>query len=395
MKFRLGIFLLLFAWGAVASRAVVFNLVAPPDVVAPGSAVTLNLLILNPDAGEVTLDVPETLSAKLSNDKHDWSVQLKASAVNGSVTVKPGGFAVQEYEFELPKSARDQLVLSISVPTAAKVVFEAREQAAVVKTRPPLSNFTPQRTAEATIRRTFENRFSVHEPIYFIYGNESQGAKFQFSFKYRVLGEHAGLGDQIPALRSLYFGYTQRSLWDINGDSSPFYDTSYLPEIMFQSQKVIDPATPGGFKWMGYQAGVRHESNGRDGLNSRSLNIAYFRPGFAFGRLDGWNVIIAPRLFTYVSDLSNNPDIKDYRGNLELLTVLGKNDGPMLSLTSRLGRKSGKGSVQADLTFPVKFDRMFDFATYVLIQYWDGYGESLLDYNTKSQAVRIGFSLVR
>ncbi len=30
-----------------------------------------------------------------------------------------------------------------------------------------------------------------------------------------------------------------------------------------------------------------------------------------------------------------------------------------------------------------------------MIQYWDGYGESLLDYNVKSSAVRAGFSLVR
>ena len=75
--------------------------------------------------------------------------------------------------------------------------------------------------------------------------------------------------------------------------------------------------------------------------------------------------------------------------------ILGYDDGPSLVLTSRLGRDGDKGSLQADLNIPVKFDRMFDFATYVLVQYWQGYGESLLDYNVESSAVRIGFSLVR
>ena len=125
------------------------------------------------------------------------------------------------------------------------------------------------------------------------------------------------------------------------------------------------------------------------------MNTVYFRPGVAFGRFDSWHVILAPRISHYISDLSNNPDIKRYRGNVEMQAILGYDDGPSLVLTSRLGRDGDKGSLQADLNIPVKFDRMFDFATYVLVQYWLGYGESLLDYNVESSAVRIGFSLVR
>jgi phospholipase A1 len=43
----------------------------------------------------------------------------------------------------------------------------------------------------------------------------------------------------------------------------------------------------------------------------------------------------------------------------------------------------------------VKFDKMFDFATYVLIQYWNGYGESLRSYNQRHRQCGAGFSLVR
>ena len=105
--------------------------------------------------------------------------------------------------------------------------------------------------------------------------------------------------------------------------------------------------------------------------------------------------MLAPRLSLRISDLSNNPNIEDYRGNVELFAVIGRNDGAALSLLSRLGRDGDKGSLQLDFTYPVKFDRMFDFATYVLFQYWNGYGESLRDYNVDTTAYRFGFSLVR
>lgn len=386
---------LLLLGAAASAKAVVFNLVAPPDAVTAGSEVSLNLLMLNPGAEEVTLTVPETMKAVLSTEDRSWHVDLRAPAMGDSVSIKAGGFVVRVFVVELPEEARGRLVLQIDRPVVAKVALEAQALPTKYHARPALSNFTPPHTAEAAIKRSFAGRFSAHDPIYLIYGNERQGAKFQFSFKYRVLGEDARLGDSIPALRRLYFGYTQRSLWDINADSSPFYDTSYVPELMFESQRVLDPNSPGGFKWVGYQAGLRHESNGRSGPLSRSMNTVYFRPGFAFGRFDGWHVIVGPRFSHYISDLSNNPDIKDYRGSVELFALLGYDDKTSLAITSRIGNKSGRGSVQADLAIPIKFDQMFDFATYMLIQYWQGYGESLVDYNTKSTGLRIGFSLVR
>jgi outer membrane phospholipase A len=284
-------------------------------------------------------------------------------------------------------------------PQPARALIEVKAAAAPGRepglVSAPLSNILPGQPAESAIQRSFAGRFSAHEPVYFIYGPDAPGAKFQFSFKYRLLGDKARLGDKLPALEGLFIGFTQRSLWDIDADSSPFFDTSYMPELMYESQRVVDPGSEGGVKFLGYQAGVRHESNGRDGPDSRSLNIAYFRPVFAWGRLDGWNLIVAPRVFAYVGDVVNNPDIADYRGHGELTAILGRNDRGALSLTGRLGQGAHRGNWQADLTVPVKFDKVFDFATYFLIQYWNGYGESLRSYNRRTETVRAGFSLVR
>jgi len=268
----------------------------------------------------------------------------------------------------------------------------------------PVRNTTSKRLAEEAIQRTFAERFGLHEPIYFIYGNEPEGAKYQFSFKYRLLGDTepaAGKTEGEPeSLRRVFFGYTQRSLWDIDSFSSPFYDTSYMPELFYEWQRTLDAERTDGIAggdvaFLGYQVGLKHESNGKAGSQSRSLNTINFRPAFMLGDFARWHVVIAPRLHIYVSDLSDNPDIRDYRGNVELQAVLGYADGVALGVTGRVGRKGTRGSVQLDLTVPIEFHGRLNFASYFLIQYWSGYGENLLDYNKHSDALRFGFSLLR
>lgn len=387
--------LLPLAW-VTATCGAVFNFVAPPAAVAVGAEVRLNLVVLNPDAASLTISLPPVIKGSLCDETHCWPVDLKAPALGNPVTVAPGGFAVREYLFTLPRQALGVLVLDITEPAAARVAIEARTGlATTAPVAAPLSNFVPPQTAEAAIHRTFAGRFSAHDPIYFIYGEGPQAAKFQFSFKYRLLGGEGELGQRLPALRRLYFGYTQRSLWNIDDSSSPFYDTSYMPELMFESQSVLDGRNPKGLHWMGYQVGLRHESNGRSGPSSRSLNTVYFRPGVAIGDFDNWSLFFAPRVHAYLDDLVDNADIRDYRGHIEFMVGAGRNDGLALTFTGRLGRGGHKGSVQADLTLPVRSELLLDFATYILVQYWDGYGESLLDYNVRSSSVRVGFSLVR
>lgn len=398
MKYLLIVFLLIILGAAGHAQNVVVNLLAPVEAATPGGEVRVDLVILNPTPTEVIYETPMKLSGVLSSERRSWPVELRGQA-GGGAQIAARGFSYRSFIFTVPAEARGRLVLDLAQPLPARALIEVKAAADPGResrlVSAPLSTSLPGQPAESVIQRAFAGRFSPHEPVYFIYGPDAPGAKFQFSFKYRVLGQRAQLGNELPALRGLYAGYTQRSLWDIDAESSPFYDSSYMPELMYESQAVIDPGSAGGLKLLGYQIGVRHESNGQQGPESRSLNIAYIRPAFSFGRLDGWNLIVAPRIFEYIVDVENNPDIKDYRGNAELTVILGRNDRGALALTGRLGKGAHKGSLQADLTIPVKSDKMFDFATYVLIQYWNGYGESLRSYNQRSETVRAGFSLVR
>ncbi len=399
MKTFVALYIALLAAAALHAQNVVVSLIAPVEAASPGGEVRVDLVVLNPTATEITFETPLVLAGRLSSERQGWAVELRGQA-GGGAQIAARGFSYRSFIFTVPKEARGRLVLELDRPLPSRTLIDVK--AVANKADPesrivsaPLSSSLPNQPAETAIQRTFAGRFSPHEPTYFIYGPDAPAAKFQFSFKYRVLGEKAGLGTSLPALRGLYAGFTQRSLWDIEAESSPFFDTSYMPELMFESQSMVDPGGAGGFQILGYQIGAKHESNGRDGAASRSLNILYFRPAFAFGRLDGWNLIVVPRVFAYIVDVENNPDINDYRGNAELTAIFGRNDRFALSVTGRLGAGGHKGSVQADLTIPVRFDKLLDFATYVLIQYWDGYGESLRGYNERTSTIRAGFSLVR
>ncbi len=378
------------------AQKLVVSLLAPAQPVAAGSPVPLDLLAVNPSPSNAAFEAAPVLHGVLFAGTRSWPVELQAS-LPGPAAVEPGKFGYRRYTLALPTGATGRLVLEITdgeyAPLRA-VLSVATDVAQLPGTNAtPLSTLDTATPALAQAQRSFLGHFSPHEPMYFIYGSKVPGAKFQFSFKYRVLD--FGGDASTTARRSLQFGYTQRSLWDIAGNSSPFYDTSYMPSFFYESQALQPadgPARP--VTWLGYQAGYQHESNGKDGLASRSLNTLFFRPGVILKPLDDWHVIIAPRLWMFVGDLSNNPKLKDYRGYGEWLVAVGKNGGAALAYTGHAGREFNHFTTQLDLTIPLRI-KPLDFATYFLVQYYDGYGESLRDYDQKRSSLRAGFSLVR
>jgi outer membrane phospholipase A len=112
------------------------------------------------------------------------------------------------------------------------------------------------------------------------------------------------------------------------------------------------------------------------------------------GSLTGWRVIVAPRVFSYLGTSEENADIKRYRGYGELQLSLARNDNFQLSVATRLGSAGNKGSVQVDLTQPVRIP-LINLETYLQLQYFDGYGESLRTYSQKSSTWRVGLGFVR
>jgi outer membrane phospholipase A len=384
------------AANVASAQETVVSLLAPTESVQPAREVRISLLVANLSPTTVAYELPGVLAGRLVSERQSWPVELQGAVVERAQLVA-GGAVRRDFILRLPPDARGRLVLEIERPAPARCVLDVYASvpglAGATPAAPPVLAGSFAQPVAAQIERTVEGRFSTHEPIYFIYGRDAPGAKFQFSFKYRLLSDSGVLGAGVPALRGLHLAYTQRSLWDIQAKSSPFFDTSYMPELVGEWQAARS-LNPGPVQWLGQQLSLLHESNGRGGPTSRSVNVVYYRPGVVIGDVDGWNLILSPKFYVYVGDLSNNPDISKYRGYGEFRAAFGKNERFGLSFTGRLGEHFDKGSMQFDLTLPLR-SRLFDFASYFMVQYFDGYGESLLDYNQHSSTVRAGFSLVR
>lgn len=256
--------------------------------------------------------------------------------------------------------------------------------------------------------RASDNRFAIlpHKPNYLLpltfnnrpnqeglnSGNESADVdnvevKFQVSFKTpfweKPFGENT----------ALFFAYTGQSYWQAyNSDvSSPFRETNHEPEIF--AAWATDWKV-GGWQVPLFTAGVSHQSNGQSGLRSRSWNRIYTEMAF---EKDRWVILFKPwwripeerKEDPLQPDGDDNPDIDDYMGYFELYTAYKwgeQNFG--VTLRNNL-RSDNKGAVQLDWTFPLDDDGKLRG----YVQYFNGYGESLIDYNRHVNRLGVGFVL--
>jgi phospholipase A1 len=207
-------------------------------------------------------------------------------------------------------------------------------------------------------------------------------AKFQISFKTKAVENLFGdNGD-------LWMAYTQSSRWQVyNADASrPFRETDYEPEVMLAFRTGY-----GLLGWKGrlFAVGVDHQSNGRSDPLSRSWNRVMF--DFGFDR-EGWALNLRPWIrVPEHGHGDDNPDISDYMGRGDATLVRTFGDGQQLSLMLRHSLRGGDrshGAVQFDWAFPLHDT----FRGH--LQVFDGYGESMIDYNHRATYVGLGISLM-
>ncbi|MDB6095519.1 MAG: hypothetical protein JWM32_3081 [Verrucomicrobia bacterium] len=379
---------------------VALTLMPPDSAVASGSEVTLDLIALNPAPNEIPFMVGASLAGRLATASGSWSVELRATHA-APTSVAAGSFAVCHYIVVIPREASGRAVIEVEVKPGGvaplRAVLEVEPETTPVRqpSATPLAQLgSSTRAIDAVMNRTFAGRLAPNDPIYFIYGGgKNAAAKFQFSFNYRLATFSWGADGHERAL-NLQLGYTQRSLWDIDAHSSPFYDTSYMPELSVEALATVPEKSSSWFTWIGVRSGVLHESNGQVGDDSRSLNIFYVRPMFALGPLDSWHLGVGPDFWTYITSLDENKDLKNYRGYGRLRMIFGKTNGPSLLFAGWAGQHFEHVTYQLDLTYPLR-TKLLDFESFLLVQYFDGYGESLRAYDKKSQTLRVGLELLR
>ena len=204
-------------------------------------------------------------------------------------------------------------------------------------------------------------------------------AKFQFSIKVPI---HANLFEGKGAL---YGGYTQRSFWQFYNKpaSAPFRETNYEPEVWYQ-HKLNLPVL--GWNLSSVALGFNHQSNGRGHAFSRSWNRI-----FAAVAMERGQVAMVLRPWWKVREkvgTDDNPDIEHFMGNFDL-NLIGKAGGYTWDLMVRnnLHRHGNRGAVQFGWSFPLN-ERVRGY-----LQWFKGYGESLVDYNHYQNSVSLGVQL--
>lgn len=203
--------------------------------------------------------------------------------------------------------------------------------------------------------------------------------KFQLSLKTKVAE------DLFDTSADLWFGYTQESHWQVyNEDNSrPFRATDYQPEIFLTQPVTANLPFGGRMRMLG--VGAIHHSNGQSDPISRSWNRAYLMAGAEWGKLS-----VVPRLWARVNNESDssedNSDIEDYMGYGDIKFLYDLPDQQSLSGTLRYNPSTNKGSAQIDYIYPLSKN------VNGYVQLFQGYGESIIDYNHENTS--IGFGIV-
>jgi outer membrane phospholipase A len=119
----------------------------------------------------------------------------------------------------------------------------------------------------------------------------------------------------------------------------------------------------------------------------------YVRPSFTFGDPDGLRFYVAPLIHNYIAE-SDNADMSDYRGYIDWLVGFGSKGGLDFWATLRKGTRSDYGSAELNLSYPLSKLSGGDLTGWLTLQYFGGYGESLLHYREKLESqLRLGIAV--
>lgn len=205
-----------------------------------------------------------------------------------------------------------------------------------------------------------------------------QEVKFQLSFKLPlmtgVLDEHT----------RLWFGYTQLSLWQAfnSKESAPFRENNFEPEV-FVSYDFSQSIGPGQLEYI--SLGINHQSNGRADPLSRSWNRLLGQAAYS---TDHWTFLLRPWWRIPENNGSDdNPDIEKFLGYADYIAIWRAPGDNEIStkLRNNLQKDNNRTSIEIGWRFPLS-DALSGYVEYV-----NGYGESLIDYNHRQQRIGIGF----
>ncbi|MCJ7798171.1 MAG: phospholipase A, partial [Polaromonas sp.] len=143
--------------------------------------------------------------------------------------------------------------------------------------------------------------------------------------------------------------------------------------------------------------GLAHQSNGQSLPLSRSWNRTYLMGAAEKVLGQESSLTLQGRIWRRLHESSgndDNPGIQNYVGRAELTGSWQINKSNTVGITLRHSlRSEARGSTQLDWMMAPASSPNYTGLRYHL-QFFSGYGDSLLDYNRKRQVLSVGMSLV-
>jgi len=241
-----------------------------------------------------------------------------------------------------------------------------------------------KRSNPDSIRHDWDSRpyFTLFKDNYFIGGTSlgdkpnslNSDVKFQLSISQRLTRS------KLPFDSYLFVQFTQKAFWNVFQKSLPMHDINFNPgiglgRIIINNNKYIGK---------GYIM-LEHESNGKDSLNSRSWN----KFTFAMAVMLTHKIEAQVKAWIPIIDGENNKDILKYNGIFQLAGNY-RSEHRRFNVGLILTKRS-----KWDLGFNTQIELSYKFNQrenqYLFLQYYNGYGENLLEYNKFHSRIRIGF----
>lgn len=226
--------------------------------------------------------------------------------------------------------------------------------------------------------------FGLYKDNYFSVGTTFPGrptrtnsdVKFQVSIAQRLTN------NVLPWGSYLFLMYTQKTFWNVFEESMPMRDLNFNPGIGLSKPFFVKGRYSGKMTLM-----VEHESNGKDGPASRSWNKISLS-GSAL--ITKWLMVHAKYWYPIVDGM-NNKDILKYSGIYQCGVEVSAHDRRYIWAATLVKRKGWNLNFNTNLEFSMRIFKQDN--QYLFFQFYNGYGENMLDYNQFHSRLRVGISI--
>lgn len=290
------------------------------------------------------------------------------------------GFDIFAYikEIGIIKMNRFYCLVLLCVVTIFSVNGQNEEQQKIWDKLPPVRYYNADSVRAELDKKPY---FGLFRDSYFLGGIpigseptvKNSDVKFQISIEQRITKS------KLPFDTYLFIQYTQKAFWNVIEESMPMRDMNFNPGIGLGHLIVYK----NNYIGKGYLM-LEHESNGKDSTSSRSWNKVTLCASVMLNK--NWETQF--RIWAPIIDSGNNKDILKYNGLFQMGGTF-RTDNKRFNASLLLTKRNSKMSFNSQLEISYKFNDREN--QYLFLQYYNGYGENLLEYNQFRSMLRIGF----